>query len=62
MSMYVVIYCYRYWKKEKKMMKETFTTWTKSYPSVDNMWQAGFYYTGSNDEVTCIQYGIINGD
>lgn len=43
-------------------LKETFANWTKSYPKIEDMIQTGFYYTGNDDYVTCIDCGLQLGD
>lgn len=43
----------------EKMMRETFLIWPKPYPRVEEMLEAGFYYTGAEDAVSCISCGVI---
>lgn len=42
-----------------EMMKETFTSWPKSFPPIDAMVKTGFYYIGSGDAVSCIECGVM---
>jgi len=36
------------------VMKETFLAYPKAYPDIDKMVQAGFYYTGVDDAISCV--------
>lgn len=43
----------------EQLMKDTFLLWKNPFPTVDEMVQAGFYYTGSDDAIACIACGIV---
>lgn len=48
----------KYIKGVEETMTETFRLWPKPYPSISKMVQAGLYYTGADDMVSCIHCGI----
>lgn len=41
------------------MMRETFISWPKLHPLIDDLVEAGFYYTGSGDAVCCIECNVM---
>lgn len=42
----------------ENMMREIFLNWPKPYPNIEDMVQAGCYYTGEEDDITCIDCGV----
>lgn len=51
--------CTNYVNEIKKNMKETYVNWVKeNKPSVDDLIESGFYYTGQDDATTCVSCGI----
>lgn len=42
-------------EETEEMMKLTFYTWPKRSPSADRLRSAGFYYTGIEDDVMCVE-------
>lgn len=43
----------------ESMMRETFIIWPKLYPNIEDMVKTGFYYTGVEDSVSCINCGVV---
>lgn len=41
------------------LMKETFLSWSKPYPRIDKLVEAGFYYTGKDDATACVTCGLV---
>lgn len=41
-------------KNTEEMMRDTFEHWKNPYPKIEDLVQAGFYYTGLDDAVSCI--------
>lgn len=42
----------------ESFMRETFLLYPKTYPNIEKMIQAGFYYTGSDDATSCVSCGV----
>lgn len=51
--------CINYINEMKENMKETFVSWPREKPSVCDLIQTGFYYTGESDATICISCGVI---
>jgi baculoviral IAP repeat-containing protein 1 len=47
-----------YVKEIKKMMRDTYINWPRQKPSVDDLVESGFYYTGESDATTCMSCGV----
>lgn len=43
----------------EEMMVSTFYSWPKRAPSVDKLVSAGFFYTGTSDEVMCVECKVL---
>lgn len=43
----------------ENMIKDTFLFWPKMYPSIEDMVKCGLYYTGFEDEVSCIDCKVV---
>lgn len=43
----------------EEIMRETFTSWPKPFPVIEDMVGTGFYYTGSGDAVCCIECNVM---
>lgn len=43
----------------ENVMRETFTSYPKTYPNIEKMVQAGFYYTGIDDATCCVSCGVM---
>lgn len=46
-------------REMENCMRDTFLAYPKTYPDVERMVQAGFYYTGMEDAVTCVSCGVM---
>lgn len=46
----------------KEMMTLTFQSWPKRLPRVEKLVSAGFYYTGVDDDVMCIECKVVLHD
>ena len=68
MSKYIETDYINYYKNRKSVIEtesimiETFFTWSKPYPKIEEMVKSGFYYTGSEDAVACISCGVVLDD
>lgn len=45
-------------KNIEEQMRNTIEIWPKTYPNIHDMIEAGFYYIGESDTVSCIFCGV----
>lgn len=43
----------------ENVMRESFLAYPKTYPDIEKMVQAGFYYTGVDDAIMCVSCGLM---
>lgn len=46
----------------EELMRQSFLSWPHAYPTINEMVNVGFYYTGIEDDVCCIECAIILND
>lgn len=46
----------------KDILRESYLLWPKPYPNIEDLINSGFFYTGSEDAVTCVSCEVTLDD